>query len=288
MLNIRTLSVSGEVINSAHRLGHINLDEQAPVNSYAILRSTTNPKHTAFVCYVGSGVWEKIRNTETLRIQGLAPRDSQQSAFINSLVDPEVLISIGIGEAGTGKTTLALAYGLEQFMNEGKPIFLSKPTSMVGEGKAFGPVPGDVGEKYAPYLASYMIALKKILGKHASGQMESMQRKGDLQYVPIELVRGSEFANCTFILDEGQNLDWHELKSLISRMGSNTKMIILGDLEQIDTGMTKYQTGLHKLMRSKPFLNSRRGSAIELETQYRSPITALVSEVDKWLKSEHK
>jgi|14_taG_2_1085336.scaffolds.fasta_scaffold01357_5 predicted ribonuclease YlaK len=285
MLTIRTLSVSRELIDRVHQEGQTFINESAPVNAYAVLRNELDPKHTAFVYHIGGNIWRKIRANNQLNMHGLQPRDAKQNAFANSLVDPEVLISIAIGEAGTGKTTLALAYALDQYVSRRAPIILSKPASMVGEGKAFGPVPGDVDEKYAPYLASYEIALRRILGKsHGKGYFKMMMQKGDVQYVPIELVRGSEFADCTFILDEAQNLSWHELKSLISRMGSNTKMIILGDLEQIDTGATKRQTGLYQLLNSAPFKSSRVGAAIELDTQYRSAITALVADVDKWIK----
>lgn len=289
MLEIRTLSVSGELINRVYQEGSVELPQLSgdaeTINSYAILRDDADPKHTAFVYRVEGQTWRKIRPNSELKIQGLTPRDAKQSAFVNSLVDPSVLISIAIGEAGTGKTTLALAYAISMYMSERKRIVLCKPTSMVGEGKAFGPVPGDIQEKYAPYLHSYEIALKRILGRtHGKDHFQRMLQRGDIEFVPVELVRGSEFADCTFILDEAQNLTWHELKSLISRMGNNTKMIILGDLMQIDTGARPEKTGLWKLLNSAPFRRSRIGSAIRLEAQYRSAITALVANIDAWLK----
>lgn len=284
MLHIRNLEVLPEIVDSAYADSTIELEDQsAPVNGYAVLRDVFSPKHTAMVRHIGNGKWTRIRSPGELQVSGLRGRDARQTAFINNLVDEKILINVVIGQAGTGKTTLALAYALDRWFNDGKRIVLSKPTAMVGEGKAFGPVPGDMEEKYAPYLASYEIAIKRLLGRHSTAQLEGMKRKKHLEYVPIELVRGSEFEDCTFLLDEAQNLTWHELKTIISRMGNGTKMIIMGDLRQIDLDMRREDTGLHKLINSPPYHESVVSSQIELLTQYRSPITKLVADVDEWL-----
>ena len=285
MLTIRNLEVPSAVVDSAYETDVIKLSESGPVNSYMILRDQLKPKHTAFMQHVGEGFWKRIRNNEQLTVSGLRGRDACQSAMINNLVDDSILINVVIGQAGTGKTTLALAYALDRWFNENKRIVLSKPTAMVGDGRAFGPVPGDMEEKYAPYLASYEIAMKRLLGRNGSSQLDAMKRKKHLEYVPIELVRGSEFEDCTFILDEAQNLTWHELKTIISRMGDGTKMIVLGDLRQIDIDLRPKQTGLYKLISSTPYQDAPVSSQIELLTQYRSPITALVADVDKWLNN---
>jgi PhoH-like ATPase len=289
MLHIRNLDVPPDIVDSVYAEATITLQEAGPVNSYMVLRDAYNPKHTAFVQHIGEGQWRRIKNNDELMISGLRGRDARQTAFINSLVDEQILIDVVIGQAGTGKTTLALAYALDRWFHAGKRIVLSKPTAMVGEGKAFGPVPGDMDEKYAPYLASYEIAMKRLLGKHGGAQLEAMKRKEHLQYVPIELVRGSEFEDCTFILDEAQNMTWHELKTVISRMGAGTKMIIMGDLRQIDLvdrdrkPLAPEETGLYKLIHSAPYQGSPVSSQIELLTQYRSPITKLIADVDEWL-----
>lgn len=289
MLHIRNLEVLPETVDSAYASPTIELDHAGPVNSYAILRDALSPKHTAMVRHLGGGKWTRIRGSDQLMVSGLRGRDARQTAFINNLVDDKILVNVVIGQAGTGKTTLALAYALDRWFQENKRIVLSKPTAMVGEGKAFGPVPGDMDEKYAPYLASYEIAIKRLFGRNSGAQLEVMKRKKHLEYVPIELVRGSEFEDCTFILDEAQNLTWHELKTLVSRMGEGTKLILAGDLRQIDlvdrrgNTLPARETGLHKLIHSVPYKAAPVSSQIELLTQYRSPITKLVADVDEWL-----
>jgi len=294
MLHIRNLEVLPEIVDSVYASPTVKLKATGPINSYAILRDIFTPKHTALIQHLGDGKWARVRGSSDLTISGLRGRDSQQTACINSLVHEKILINTIIGQAGTGKTTIALAYALDRWFNENKRIVLSKPTAMVGEGKAFGPVPGDMAEKYAPYLASYEIAMKRLLGCNSQGQLEAMKRKKHLEYVPIELVRGSEFENCTFILDEAQNLTWHEIKTLISRMGEGTTLIILGDLRQIDIvdrrGCTipASTTGLYKLIHSLPYQQSAISSQMELTTQYRSPITKLIADVDEWLAKPNK
>jgi PhoH-like ATPase len=283
MLHIENLEVLPAIVDSAYAEPTIQLAQGGPVNSYLVLRNVFNPKQTALMQHVGNDTWRKIKPSDQLTVGGLRGRDSRQTVFINSLVDDKILVNVVVGTAGTGKTTIALAYALDQWLNKEKRIILSKPTAMVGEGKAFGPVPGDMDEKYAPYLASYEIAIKRLLGKNGTTQLEAMKRKGDLEYIPVELVRGSEFSNCTFLLDEAQNLTWHELKTIVSRMGDGTKMIIMGDLRQIDINLRTEETGLHKLISSLPYQKSAVSSQIELITQYRSPITKLIADVDEWL-----
>lgn len=283
MLEVRILEVSPEIINKVYKEKVFELDIHGPRNSYVLLRNECDLKNTAIVQHLGKGIWCKIRNSNELTVAGLKGRDSKQCVLINSLLDDNILVNVVIGQAGTGKTTLALGYALDQWFQEQKRIVLCKPTVMVGEGRAFGPVPGDVEEKYAPYLASYEIAIKRLLGPHGRSQLESMKRKKDIEYVPIELVRGSEFENCTFLLDEAQNMSWHELKTVISRMGKGTKIIIMGDLRQIDLDCRPEDTGLHKLINSAPFMGSPVSSQIQLTAQYRSPITKLIADVDEWL-----
>jgi PhoH-like ATPase len=255
------------------------------VNGYALFQNQFDTKHAAIARYIGNGYWTPIR--KKMKLENITPKDSRQAAFMDSLIDNDILLSAAVGSAGTGKTTIALAFALSQYLNHNKPIFLTKPTTMVGEGRAFGPVPGDIDQKYAPYLASYEIVLKKIGGGTNAPQFfAAMKEKGQLQFFPIELARGCTFENCTLILDEAQNMSWHEMNTMISRMGENSKMIILGDLHQIDTGTPYRKTGLYSMLSAPPFQDSSISSAIELVTQYRSPITQLVTEINKWVSTQ--
>jgi predicted ribonuclease YlaK len=290
MIDLPELAVPSYLIDSLYETGTITVPEDCKVpvsiNQYVILFDESNKKHSTLARYIGNSRFIPTLSKRSPDLNGIKPKDAKQASFIDSLLAPEIILSIAIGSAGTGKTTLALAYAAECYKQSQKPIFLCKPTTKVGNSDAFGTVPGDVQEKYDPYLASYKIVLKKIFGEGGVQYFESMQKNGHLQYIPIELARGCTYDNCTFILDEAQNLNWHELNTIVSRMGENTELIILGDIRQIDSGLSVSETGLHKFVTSMTFKKSSITSAIELKTQYRSPITKLVAEVDEELRRE--
>ena len=209
------------------------------------------------------------------------PKDSRQSVFMHSLHSENTVMSVFLGPAGTGKTYLALSYAIEQQFLNGKRIILSKPTATVGRTRAFGPVPGDIKEKYSPYIDSYKIVIRKLLGEKSSHFIESLIKDRKLEFQPIEFVRGSTYENCVFILDEVQNLTWHELKTVVSRMGKNSKIIIAGDLYQKDIAFRDDEySGIETLINSKIFKNSDFTSLIFLNKQYRSRLANLIYRID--------
>ena len=288
MLGIHKEFVSSEVISQAYSKDIIFLKSLTglPKNNYVLLRSNIDNQSTALVRHIGEGRCVVIDHSK-LQHSKLEPRDAQQTVFSDSLMNEDILLNLCVGTAGTGKTTLALSYAAHAFVEHQRRILLCKPTVLVGKSSAFGPVPGDVQEKYDPYLQSYKIVLKKILTNNSDSYIDRMIQKGDIQFIPLEYARGSTFDNCTFILDEAQNLSWHEVNTIVSRLGENSKMIILGDLKQIDTGLHYKATGLHKMISSNAFQNSEISSSIELITQYRSPVTQLVAEINEEI-NEHK
>ena len=287
MLDIARVSVHESYIDNIYGDGEIFLQEYADnaINSYFFLQSTVNPKHAAIARHYGSGVFRLLKTPKT-GLTNVKPRDIQQAAFLDSLLDPSILVSVGVGSAGTGKTTLALAYAMHMYMTQNKVIQLTKPTTFIGDGNAFGPVPGDISEKYDPYLDSYYIVLKKILGDQALSYLHQMKTKDQLRFTPIALARGCTYENATFIIDEAQNLTWHELHSIISRIGEGSKCIILGDFTQIDTDQSTQETGFFQLINSAAFAHSEITGAIQLVSQYRSPITQLIAEVNDEIKSK--
>jgi predicted ribonuclease YlaK len=288
MLEVTEYFVSQEVVNELYDKNWTTIETNEAVNSYLVIRSKADPQSTAIVRHIGKGKVVRLSKHKELSRMGIVPKDVCQTAFLDSLIDPEVLINIAVGPAGTGKTTLALAFAAQRYLEEGKPIFMTKPTTTVGKGRAFGPVPGDIQEKYAPYLSSYKIVLKKLFSKNSDEYIDHMQERGHIQYVPVELARGCTYEDCTFIIDEVQNLEWHELNTIVSRMGEGTKLIVLGDPNQIDIRLNSRQIGLHKMLNSKTFANSKITSAIRLKNQYRSPICALIAEIDDELRDEQE
>ena len=255
-----------------------------PLNTYYVLETDAGEK--TLVRQTGEHTLSKIKLRKSQALCNISPRDAKQSAFMDALLSPEISLSVALGPAGTGKTTLAIAYAIDGWMEKSKPIMLCKSTKLIGNSKAFGPVPGDVQDKYAPHISSYEIVLKKLLGGNSTKYITLLKEKSAISYVPLEYVRGCTFENCTFILDEVQNLTWHELKTVISRMGEGTKLIILGDPLQTDTNFRNEKMGIEVLLSSKAFKESSMTSGIYLTAQYRSPIAQLVADIDKELKGK--
>ncbi|MBM08069.1 MAG: hypothetical protein CMF69_00595 [Magnetovibrio sp.] len=205
----------------------------------------------------------------------------KQFMLLESLQDSNTLMTIGLGQAGTGKSTIAMAYALEDHFNTKRKIHLSKPTSLVGGTKStFGPVPGDMGEKYAPHIQHFYCILEDILGSKSKNYLDVMKRDGKINFTPIEYARGFTFKNCIFIVDEVQNLTWHELKTISSRMGENSKLILLGDLAQIDRKYSLQDSGIYNMISSDKFKKSSLTSCIYLTEQYRSPLATLIADID--------
>jgi PhoH-like ATPase len=285
---IREYSVSENLIDEVHKRKVISLEGEdliltqgVSANSYLVLRDIATSKKTALCKVKDSKTLTRVNLKKLDNFCGIKPKDSKQAAFVDSLLDPNIVISTAIGPAGTGKTTLALAYALTMYQEEKKPIYLTKSTVLVGRGKAFGPVPGDVQDKFSPHISSYKIVLKKLLGENSPNYISMLESKKNVEYIPIEYTRGCTFEDCTFILDEVQNLTWHELKTVASRMGQNTKLILLGDPDQIDTKMSVQNTGIAQMLQSKTYRGSCITSSIYLTQQYRGPIPQLISSVDK-------
>jgi PhoH-like ATPase len=199
---------------------------------------------------------------------------------MHSLNNEKITLNVCIGAAGTGKTTLAVAYALKEWDTKKKKIYFSKAAVMVGKGRAFGPVPGDINQKYGPYLDSFKIVIKKVLGAKTDSYIDAMIECKNFNYQPIEFVRGNTYENCTFILDEVQNLTWHELKTLLSRMGENSKVILIGDPFQRDVSFKHTPNGMDTLLNSELFQSSSFTSFVELKKQYRSPLADLIYKID--------
>jgi PhoH-like ATPase len=251
---------------------------------FVIFKSTEDQQKTA-VLYASKG-YLKLINTKKLNTNGIVPKDVNQTVYLNLLKDPDFQIVCALGPAGTGKTTLAMSQAIEDLTKLKRNVILTKSTNMV-QGKnnnAFGPVPGDVNEKYAPYIDSFKIVLQKVMGgEDAKQYIEVLLEKEKIKFLPIEFTRGCTFENCTLILDEAQNLTWHELKTLMSRMGENSKLIICGDPDQIDANLKWVQTGLNILLTSNAFQESNIAGVIQLTKCYRGAIPELIYQIDKQL-----
>lgn len=249
---------------------------------FLLFTDQLNEKSTA-IAYVTDKHVHLADSFKNKTLSGFSPKDINQLIYFNMLTENEFILNVALGAAGTGKTTIAIAKAAEDYFKLKKKIYLCKPTIMVSshQGAAFGPVPGDISEKYAPYIGSFEIVLNKVLGDNSKHYLEMMFKNKHIEFMPVEFTRGCTFENCTFILDEVQNLSWHELKTVLSRIGENSKIIICGDPDQIDANFSYESSGLYKLINSTSFKESSFTSKVILTKQYRGKLPDLIYHIDK-------
>lgn len=277
------LNVTSKQIDNLYKNGHINIKLQQilPLNSYLLLRSFEDTQKTALAKLTASDRVQLLTFNKSFELSGIKPRDARQFFFSESLTDQTRLLSVGIGPAGTGKTTIAIAYALDKIFDTDMTLHMCKPTALVGSLKnTFGPVPGTTEEKYAPHIGHFSLILQDLLGEKSKSYLDILIEKKKIQFTPLEYARGMTFKNCVFVLDEVQNLTWHELKTICSRMGENSKLIMLGDPEQIDRKFSLRESGIYHMLNSAAFKQSDLTSSVYLTAQYRGPIAELITDID--------
>jgi PhoH-like ATPase len=169
---------------------------------------------------------------------GVIPKNAEQSFALDAIMNPEIKLVTIQGVAGTGKTLLSLAGALEQRRNYHQ-IYLARPIVPLSN-KDIGYLPGDVNSKLNPYMEPLWDNLKYIRGQFSEKdkehkQLNEMVESQKLVVCPLAYIRGRSLSNVFFIVDEAQNLTPHEVKTIITRAGENTKIIFTGDVHQIDT-----------------------------------------------------
>ena len=244
--NVNTLYTGKSVIDNAAPDIINRLYEQKSCEVKMLLKRKKPVAHNYFILKSerksGLGYYNPVSRlielVEKRPVYGIKPRNAEQTFAIHALSNPEVrLISI-TGVAGTGKTLLALASALEQRRNF-KQIYLARPIVPLSN-KDIGYLPGDIKSKLNPYMEPLWDNLKFIQNQFGETDREykrltEMVNKEKLMITPLAYIRGRSLSNICFIVDEAQNLTPHEVKTIISRAGENTKIIFTGDIYQIDT-----------------------------------------------------
>ena len=211
----------------------ILMRKKFPANNYFILKSEKNS-----VLGYYNPTDDKVEKVEKQTVYGIKPKNAEQTFAMHAMLNPDIkLVSIN-GVAGTGKTLLALASALEQRRNF-KQIYLARPIVPLSN-KDIGYLPGDIKSKLNPYMEPLWDNLKFIQHQFRENDKEftritDMVNQEKLMITPLAYIRGRSLSNIFFIVDEAQNLTPHEVKTIITRAGENTKIIFTGDIYQIDT-----------------------------------------------------
>lgn len=205
-------------------------------NQYVIMKDATNPNHSAIGRYQSSlkGLVPLIYMNEG--IWGVHARNVEQSFALDCLLNDDILMVSLVGKAGTGKTLLALAVGLYKTLDVGRyqRLLVSRPIFPMG--RDIGYLPGDVEQKLNPWMQPIFDNVELLLGadKKAAGRVQELINQGMLNIEPLTYIRGRSIPNQYLIVDEAQNLTPHEIKTIVTRAGQGTKVVLTGDIYQID------------------------------------------------------
>ena len=231
---VRSLKVKKAQLDQFFKDGFIKWEqEKLFANQYVVM---TNANQQAL------GRYDKKQDKIVALISNSAPvwkvhpRNPEQNFAFDALLNPDILFVSLVGKAGTGKTLLALSAGLYKTMDEGayKRLLVSRPVFPMG--RDIGYLPGDIEQKLNPWMQPIFDSLEFIMGmgKKASRLTRDLIDQGLLSIEPLAYIRGRSIPQQYLIVDEAQNLTPHEIKTIITRAGLGTKVVLTGDYYQID------------------------------------------------------
>lgn len=201
-------------------------------NEFVILR---NGKSSALGTY--DAAKEAIQRVDKVEAYGIVPRNAEQTFALNALMNPAIQLVTISGKAGTGKTLLALAAALQK-RRFYRQIYLARPVVPLSN-KDIGYLPGDIHSKLDPYMQPLYDNLSVIQNQYQEADDKNKRisrflEEEKLVISPLAYIRGRSLVKVFFIVDEAQNLTPHEVKTIITRAGEGTKIVLTGDIFQID------------------------------------------------------
>ena len=208
-------------------------------NEYVLLRNRDNAGQTALGRY--DKATDKLVPIRKLRegVWGIRPRNKEQHYALDLLLNDDIKLVSLVGKAGTGKTLLALAAGLQKVIEEQAfhKLLVSRPIFPLGRDIGF--LPGDIEEKLNPWMQPIYDNIELLLGLSKSDRKDGRSyaelfELGFVEIEPLTYIRGRSLPNVFMIVDEAQNLTPHEVKTIVTRAGDGTKIILTGDPYQID------------------------------------------------------
>ena len=272
--------VPAKAIKEIYEKGQLSefkfLKDKIENNHFYILK---NGKSSSLAFY--NPIDNLLERVEKVNAFGIVPRNAEQAFALHAILNPNIKLVTIQGVAGTGKTLLALAGALEQ-RREFKQIILARPIVPLSN-KDIGFLPGDIKDKINPYMEPLWDNLKFIKNQFSETdkrhkQIIEMQKNEKIVITPLAYIRGRSLSDIIFIVDEAQNLTPHEVKTIITRAGENSKIIFTGDIRQIDTPyLDEHSNGLSYLI--DKVRGNKLYSHIVLEKGERSELANLANEL---------
>ena len=255
-------------------------------NQFLMMVSSSNQKKTA-LCRFDSHTNPvlKIKELNNDLQWGVYPRNKEQSFAFDLLFDDDIPLVSLIGKAGSGKTLIAIAAAMEQVLTmqnrinittpKYKKIVVSRPVQPLG--KDIGFLPGSMHEKMLPWLMPIQDNMQFILGNDRT-MLKSYLETGEIEIEALTYIRGRSISNAFIIIDEAQNLTAHEVKTIITRVGENTKVVLTGDIEQIDNIYTN-ETSNGLAYAVEKFKSKKLSGHVTFQKGERSKIATLASKI---------
>lgn len=233
----RIIKLSADDLDYFRSNGVLPYTEGKHPNEYFIMKEEGNEKNSTlgrFSPKMG-GIVKLIQPQGS--IWGIRPRNAEQRFAVDALLNDEISLVSLVGKAGTGKTLLAVACGLQKTLEEKKytKMLISRP--VIPMGKDIGYLPGDINEKLNPWMQPIFDNLDYLFGGHGgfTNQWQPLVEQGIIKVEALTYIRGRSIPCQYMIVDESQNLSPHEVKTIVTRIGEGTKLVLTGDTEQIDS-----------------------------------------------------
>lgn len=244
-------------------------------NEFISIRSGSQ----SFIGYKSKNSITKIKKNEELEKLYVKPRNREQQYALSLLSREDVPLVTLTGIAGSGKTFLTLMAGLDG-LNRGvyKRIVITRNIQPVGRDIGF--LPGDADDKMLPWIAPILDNFRQGMKDKDLTYFHAMKAKGAIEVAPLAFMRGRTFSDTFLIIDESQNCTIHELKTVITRIGENSKIVLLGDTDQIDTPyIDSLSNGLTVV--AEKFKDSVLAGHVQLQKGERSSLSFLATSILK-------
>lgn len=279
----RELKLSSEDIQTFYKKRELHLEhlEKPHPNEYFVMKDAENEKNTAL------GKWDSREKKIVPIIElakglwGVNPRNKEQRFAIDMLMNDQIPLVTLVGKAGTGKTMLALAAGLMKVLDENIYTKMLVSRSIFPLGRDLGALPGELEEKLRPWMQPIYDNFEFLLSSKSAGRDRRVSYKtimdfGEVEIEALTYIRGRTIPKQWLVVDEAQNLTPHELKTIITRAGEGTKIVLTGDPYQIDNPYIDASNNGITYVAEK-FKEEELGAHIMLTKGERSPLAELAS-----------
>jgi PhoH-like ATPase len=231
----REIQLSSDRIDKFYQEGKLNTRYKLCPNEFVIIKDDCGYNKSAIARYDSiSGNLLQLEHAKDVLFGDIEALNAEQKFAFELLLDANVELVSFIGKAGTGKTLLSLAAGLEQIIENRKfkKLIICRTIVPIG-GKDLGAMPGDFDEKMAPWASGIFDGLA-LLAENHDYEVDDIIEQGKIEIIPLSYLRGRSLRESWIVIDEAQNITPKEIKTVISRAGEGSKVILTGDIQQID------------------------------------------------------